>query len=132
MLFRSELCFIMEKLFTVCGNPIKRKVFETHYTEMTCTEILTYNKSTPVCDASDRSNASVIKANTKLSKFLFNYAQENLAVLNIFIKDPYYTSIESDEKMSLLFSIANAAGLLGLCIGPSIVTFFEVRKVTFC
>jgi hypothetical protein len=33
------------------------------------------------------------------------------AVLYIFIKDPYYTLIESDEKMSTIFFVANAAGL---------------------
>jgi hypothetical protein len=34
--------------------------------------------------------------------------------------------ISADEKMSTIFFIANAAGLLGLVIGPSLVSFFEV------
>ena len=59
-------------------------------------------------------------------KVMLYCSQENMAVLYIFIKDPYYTLIMSDEKMSPIFFVANAAGLLGLCIGPSIVTFFEV------
>jgi hypothetical protein len=68
----------------------------------------------------------LVKENPQLAKFLYTYSEENLAVLYIFIKDPYFTLINADEKMSTIFFVANAAGLLGLCIGPSIVTFFEV------
>ena len=38
----------------------------------------------------------------------------------------WFDQILADEKMSTIFFIANAAGLLGLVIGPSLVSFFEV------
>ena len=41
-------------------------------------------------------------------------------------RDPYYTKIGRDEAMSTLSFISTAAGLLGLCMGLSFVSMFEV------
>ena len=49
-----------------------------------------------------------------------------LAILRIFIKDPYYTSITKDEKIPFLTFIGNTGGLLGLSIGLSAVSIFEM------
>ena len=46
-----------------------------------------------------------------------SYAEENFAVLYIFIKDPYYTLIKKDESMTVISFIGNAGGLVGLCMG---------------
>jgi hypothetical protein len=62
----------------------------------------------------------------QLTQFLFDYAKENLLVLKMFIRDPYYTKISRDEGMSTLSFISTAAGLLGLCMGLSFVSVFEV------
>ena len=55
-----------------------------------------------------------------------SYAEENLAVLYIFIKDPYYTLIKKDVSMTTISFIGNAGGLVGLCMGLSFVSIFEV------
>jgi hypothetical protein len=50
-----------------------------------------------------------------LDKFIvliFSYAEENFAVLYIFIKDPYYTLIKKDEAMTTISFIGNAGGLV--------------------
>jgi hypothetical protein len=49
-----------------------------------------------------------------------------LAVLYIFIKDPYYTLIKKDVSMTTISFIGNAGGLVGLCMGLSFVSNFEV------
>ena len=52
---------------------------------------------------------------------IFKYARENVAILRtLSMKDPYYTSITKDEK------IGNTGGLLGLSIGLSAVSIFEM------
>ena len=61
----------------------------------------------------------------RLKKSIFKYAQENVMIVKVFMKDITVTSYTKDEKISTISFLANTGGLLGLCIGLSIVTFFE-------
>ena len=71
-------------------------------------------------------NTTVIQQHLKIVNFLFKYAKNNLAVLNVFINDPFYTLIKRDEQISLISFIGNAGGLVGLCMGLSVVSIFEI------
>ena len=124
--YRTEFCFVLQKLSKICLNEFRRKTFELVHTEITCAEILNFNNTKQICNKNDQSNVQLLQQNLGLAEFLFNYASENLAVLYIFIKDPYFTLIKKDEKMSYLSLIASAGGLLGLCMGLSFVSVFEV------
>jgi hypothetical protein len=126
LISRFELCFVLQKLSKICSNQFRRKTFEMVHTDITCQEILNFNNTIKICDENDMTNPDLIHQNSRLADFLFDYASENLAVLNIFIKDPYFTLIKKDEKMSSLSLIASAGGLLGLCMGLSFVSVFEV------
>merc|ERR1719225_2174136 len=70
-----------------------------------------------------------------LTKNLYNYARENLALVNIYIKEPVVTRILRDQRIPVIWFVANCGGILGLCMGFSIVTVFEVLhclvKTTF-
>ena len=48
---------------------------------------------------------------------IYNYAKSNLAIINIFIKEPYSKRFRKTEKMSRIAYIASSGGLLGLCMG---------------
>ena len=67
-----------------------------------------------------------------LSNFLSNinasirYARENLVMFNIFIKDPYAKRFQKDEKITKTSYIANSGGLLGLCMGFSLISAAEI------
>ena len=61
-----------------------------------------------------------------LMKNLYNYARENLALVNIYIKQPVVTKILRDQRIPVIWFVANCGGILGLCMGFSIVTVFEV------
>lgn len=61
-----------------------------------------------------------------LVKTLYNYARENLALVNIYIKEPVVTKILRDQRIPIIWFVANCGGILGLCMGFSIVTVFEV------
>ena len=63
---------------------------------------------------------------SKLIEFLYTYASENIAILKVFYKDPYYTLFKKDEEMSTVSWIGNTGGLFGLCMGLSVVSIFEM------
>ena len=56
---------------------------------------------------------------------LDHYAKRNVAVIKLFIRDPYYTNIKKDVAMSTISFLGNAGGLLGLCMGFSLVSAVE-------
>ena len=70
-----------------------------------------------------------------LLRNLYNYARENLALVNIYIKEPVVTRILRDQRIPVIWFVANCGGILGLCMGFSIVTVFEALhclvKTTF-
>ena len=61
-----------------------------------------------------------------LEQDIFRYTKENIMVLKIFMNEITATLILKDEKLSTISFLANTGGLLGLCIGLSVVTFFEL------
>ena len=73
--------------------------------------------------------------NSTVSKLLrdtlYNYARENLALVNIYIKQPVVTKILRDQRVPIIWFVANCGGILGLCMGFSIVTVFEVFHCVF-
>ena len=60
-----------------------------------------------------------------MEKFLNDYARKNIAVLKIFLKDPYYTNIIRDRQITLTNFVGNTGGLVGLCLGLSFISLFE-------
>ena len=61
-----------------------------------------------------------------LEEKIFEYAKQNLAVVNVYIKDPVVTRILRDQKIPIIAFVANTGGLLGLCMGFSLVSLFEI------
>ena len=64
--------------------------------------------------------------NEPIKEFLYKYAKENIAIVYIFIRDPYYTKIKKDEAISIVSFIGNIGGFVGLCLGLSFVSVFEI------
>ncbi len=121
-------CLTLMKVARICKDPFRRKTFENsldHTSEITCEAILNTNQT--LCSSSNvQPNATLIKQNPELSSFILKYARNNFALLNVLIKDPYYTLIKRDEQITLITFIANAGGLMGLCMGLGAVSSFEI------
>ena len=66
------------------------------------------------------SNSDILVTN------LYKYSRENLALVNVYIKQPVVTKILKDQRIPIIWFVANCGGILGLCMGFSIVTVFEV------
>lgn len=121
----QDFCLALSKVTNICKNPIKSKLFEASPDQegVSCNDILNANK---LCNENFNPNATVIQNNSKMSRFLFQYAKNNFAVLRVFIKDPYYTLIKCDEQISLISFLGNTGGLLSLCLGLSLISIFEI------
>ena len=62
----------------------------------------------------------------RLLDAVYIYARENLAKVHIYIQAPVVTKIVRDQRIPIIWFVANCGGILGLCMGFSIVTVFEV------
>ena len=51
-------------------------------------------------------------------------------MVNIYIKEPVVTNIWRDQKTPIINFIAYTGGLLGLCMGFSLVSLFEILYYT--
>ena len=61
-----------------------------------------------------------------LEQELLSYMMKNVAIINVFMDEMTVSMMETNEKTSTISFIANIGGLLGLCIGLSLVTLFEL------
>ena len=117
----------MVKIYRNCQNPFKKKILEETYPDFrVCSEVSDLIERLNVCNATapDRPPTPGIDLG-QMDDLIHRYAEDN-AVIKIFIKDPYYTNIQRDEAMSTVSFVANAGGLMGLCVGLSFVSIFEI------
>ena len=54
------------------------------------------------------------------------YCKDNLAKVVVFIQKPFVVSYLHDQVMSYLQLVANMGGLMGLCMGFSVVSLAEI------
>lgn len=47
-------------------------------------------------------------------------------MVNVYIKDPSVTQVVRDQKVPVIWFVANIGGILGLTMGMSVVTIFEI------
>ncbi len=127
-MYQSEMCLVLQKITTICTHNRQKKVFESKVGRPTiCQEIIELNKPPrPLCTENNEPDIGIASKNMHTIDFLFNYSVENIALVNIFIKDPYYTSFSKSEQIPVISFIGNAGGLVSLCLGISCISAFEV------
>ena len=54
-----------------------------------------------------------ITAHRVVTQNLYNYARDNLAIVNIYIKQPVVTKILRDQRIPIIWFVANCGGILG-------------------
>ncbi len=124
----KHFCLVLFKLAQICQNPqrahLKKKCFDKN--EITCKEILNAYQVNKLCTEDRHPIWKAVKNNPRVKNFVFKYAAENFAVLRVLICKPYFTLIMQDEEFSYINYIGNVGGLLGLSMGLSFISFFEV------
>ena len=124
----NEFCLVLQKLIRTCQG-WKRPLLDDHYPHL-CAVILELpqNESLICQQVRHMSNKTMSRI---LRDTLYDYARENLALVNIYIKQPVVTKILRDQRIPIIWFVANCGGILGLCMGFSIVTVFEVFHCLF-
>ncbi len=127
-------CIALEKVARICSNQKKAKIFESAHFEyqITCNDILNANNTEKLCNSQMQPNNTMVKGNSKVANFLLKYTKENLAMFQVLFKDPYYLLIKRDEQISFISFLGNTGGLLGLCMGMSLVSIFEIVYHLLC
>ena len=152
MLKWPEFCTVVEKLQRSCNNQWKRIGLDKSYPSLCSLFLSKFYKISvnPVFEDNKKICADILSninmldpldyslneglenaSQESLLKLLFKYARENIAIANVYIKPPVVTKILKDERVPLIRFVANTGGLLGLCMGCSLITGFEVLYYIF-
>ena len=90
----------------------------------------------------------ILQSISQVRGAVFTYARDNIAVVKVFARDPYYTLIQRDKKMTTISFVGNTGclpqskcqqislyemtfllslkgGLIGLCLGFSFVSLVK-------
>ena len=133
--YRKESCVIGNKLVRSCGDG-RRTSLKEWYPKL-CQQIEDLRKNNLLCG---EDKVWPMKRIDQLDKFDFEdfkttltkYAKDNTAMLTMFIREPFATRIKVDEDTSIIDAISNIGGIMGLCMGFSIVTLVEVGYHLIC
>ena len=126
----KHICYAYKKILRICRDETKKALFlQSYQNEVSCDEILKAERDDD--DKSDNCNdfisrPEILEKNPNITSFLFKYAEENFAYVKVFSKYPYHTKIQMSLEMSLLQFISSLGGLLGLLMGLSIISLFEL------
>lgn len=66
----------------------------------------------------------------KLRKNIFSYVEKNMAMVVVYIRDPYATRYVTGERMGAITFTGSIGGLMGLLLGGSAMSLIEV--IYFC
>ena len=61
-----------------------------------------------------------------MSPLLNPYIEENIIRLTVFLKNLYVQVVRRSEKMSTITLISNVGGVMGLCLGFSVLSLVEI------
>jgi hypothetical protein len=132
----ANFCLALLKVTRICNNTNRAKIFESSQENagIACNDILNESRLFELCEKYEKLKPEMIQISSNISQFMYKYAKNNFAILRVFIKDPYYTSIKCDEQIPLISFLGNAGGLVGLCLGFSLVSIFEIfyHCIAFC
>ena len=128
---KLELNLVLISFRTCKGH--KRLPLSSDYPDL-CPTLEMLPNAAEYCNRNNRwrterlNNKTIAKA---IESEIHNYARENLAIINIFIKESYTKRFRKTEKMSRISYIASSGGLLGLCMGFSFVSLAEIAYHCF-
>ena len=120
----KHICYAWKKILRICKNQIKKSLFLDFYkNDISCEEITNIeNDKNLSCNFS----IFLFEKYPKVANFLYKYAEENFAYVKIYSKYPYHSKHKMDLEMDEIQFISNLGGLLGLCLGLSIISLFEI------
>ena len=129
--YRNEFCILSRSLVDKC-NSSKRRPLEKMYPNL-CDVLkpLSQIDLDQTCSKYHwpRIRSTMFNCTLEacpIEDLIVKYARENLIVANVFMKSPFVTRFLKDQKDDIIDYVARAGGLLGLTMGFSIVSCFEI------
>ena len=127
---RQDMCLTVAKIQRICDAPLRRARFLRHYASQypigdICATNEYYFNFMGICNRNNFTINRSVQVSEDFVKVLLQYAKDNLVVLKVFFKEPYYTSIVKKDKISHISFVATVGGLVGLCMGLSFVSVAE-------
>ena len=130
---RKEVCLVLQKLVRICTDETYQakkesfeKVYGSHGTNGSICDdlVIPYNED-DMCKGKYLKNHHKTK-HAYVIDFLYKYSQENLSLIKIAMRDQFYTKVKKDLEISRLDFFNSVGGMMGLCLGLSIISVFEV------
>ena len=116
----KEFCYVLKKLIRSCNGDRRDSLIEEY--PGICDNVLAVEDSVTTCPIDSKK----INLTKELKKSIVNYAKENIAKVNIFLKDPFVKRYIREEKITENTFIGTIGGLLGLFLGFSFISGAEI------
>ena len=116
----KEFCYILKKIMNSCKGD-RKVTLEEHFPGI-CPSILSMENSDLTCPL----NFENINITNNIIEFVVAYTKENIAKVNIFLKEPYVKKYNREEKITRNTFIGTTGGLLGLFLGFSFISIAEI------
>merc|ERR1719151_520897 len=140
----EDFCLIVSKMRSLCKDEHRKRAFEEHYkhesplpngAKLNCSLIedarldihcqLKVGQDTLYTPESTADSASKA-VEAELEDAVARYAEDNLLVDRVFLKDPYYQKLTRARTTSGNSFFGSAGGWLGLCCGLSFISMMEI------
>ena len=126
----ESICMIIPRLLQKCDG-YKQRPLEKSYPNLcsTLAPLLTLNSKDYCLENRWTPRDKLInctESSCAIENAILEYGKENLALLHIFVKDPYTIRYRRDEEIALTSFIGNLGGLLGLYLGFSWISGVEI------
>ena len=127
-MFTKESCILAKKLISTCED--ERRVSLQEWYPNICNQIEYLKRTNSFCIDNEWRQASLKNKSdfdfTEFSSTLTKYAKENIAFVKIYLREPFAEVLKVSVKTTVLDYIANIGGLMGVCMGFSLVTLAEI------
>ena len=115
-----EFCYVLKKLIRSCNGDRRDSLIDEY--PGICNNVLAVENSVTTCPIDSKK----LNLTKELKRSIVNYAKENIAKVNIFLKDPFVKRYIREEKITENTFIGTIGGLLGLFLGFSFISGAEI------
>ena len=127
-MYTKESCVLARKLISTCED--ERRLSLVEWYPNLCNQIEVLQRTNSFCRENSWSHASLNNRSdfdfSEFSSTMAKYAKDNIALVKVFMREPFAEVLKVNVQTTTLDFISNIGGLMGLCMGFSLVTLAEI------